>query len=54
MQKDTSDTAPRECARRAERLRAAEALAERGARGGFGAAAEAHAAAGRAHRAAAR
>ncbi|NMO32471.1 type II toxin-antitoxin system VapB family antitoxin [Streptomyces sp. GMY01] len=51
--KDTVNTALREYVRRTERLRAAEALAERGARGEFDEAAEAHAAVRRARRAAA-
>ncbi|MGW4272312.1 type II toxin-antitoxin system VapB family antitoxin [Streptomyces seoulensis] len=51
--KDTVNTALREYVRRIERLQAAEALAQRGARGEFDAAAETHAAARRARRAAA-
>lgn len=43
--KETVNTALREYVRRVERLRAAEALAERGGRGEFDAAAQAHAAA---------
>lgn len=51
--KETVNTALREYVQRVERLKAAEALAERGARGEFDDAAEAHAAAKRARRAAA-
>ncbi|MFF9410083.1 type II toxin-antitoxin system VapB family antitoxin [Streptomyces anandii] len=51
--KETVNRALREYVQRVERLKAAEALAERGARGEFDQAAEAHAAAKRARGAAA-